>query len=186
MKVANISPLFKVGDLHDITNYRPISKLTSFSKILEWAMHNRLTNVLDAKNTLYSKHFGFRKNHSTTHAIMEVVDKISEAIDNRKLTIGVFLDLSKAFDTIRHDVIWAKLEYYGVRDLALDWFRSYLADRFQQVSYNNAMPSFAPILYGVPQGSILGPLLYGIMISPIAPAIFFSMSSLMILLSLSD
>src|SRR6218665_3847491 len=106
-----------------------------FLKILERAMHNRLTDFLEQNNDLYNKQFGFRKNHFTTFAIVEVVDKISEAMDRRQMIVEVFLDLSKAFDTIRHDILWAKLDHYGIRGLALDWFKSYLTDITQQVCF---------------------------------------------------
>lgn len=167
MKIAVISPIFKAGDIHDKKNYRPISKLTIFSKILERAMHTRLNAFLERNKLLHNNQFGFRKNHSTTHALIEVVDKISEAIDDRKITVGVFLDLSKAFDTIKHDILFSKLAHYGIRGVALDWFKSYFTDRFQQVKYFNSLSKLALIRCGVPQGSILGPLLFLIYINDI-------------------
>src|SRR6218665_220383 len=167
MKVASITPLFKAGCPKDVSNYRPISKLPCFSKILERAMHNRLADFLEQNNVLYNKQFGFRKNHSTTFAIVEVVDKISEAMDRRQMTVGVFLDLSKAFDTIRHEILWAKLDHYGIRGLALDWFKSYLTGRTPQVCFSDTRSNLALIRCGVPQGSILGPLLFLLYINDI-------------------
>src|ERR1700733_12446075 len=167
MKQALISPIYKAGDCYDVANYRPISKLSCYSKMLEKAMHNRLLAFLENDNLLYNKQFGFRKNHSTIYAVMEVIDKITEAIDNRQFTIGVFLDLSKAFDTIRHDILINKLEYYGVRGIPLDWFKSYLSNRTQQVRIGTTLSTIVSILCGVPQGSILGPLLFLVYINDI-------------------
>jgi len=130
-------------------------------------MHTRLYTFLELNGTLYNNQFGFRKNHSTTHAILEVVDKLSEAIDKRNISIGVFLDLSKAFDTIKHDILLNKLNHYGIRGTALEWFRSYLTGRSHLVTYLKARSDLAPILFGVPQGSILGPLLFLIYINDI-------------------
>src|SRR6218665_504128 len=98
-------------------------------------MHSRLSDFMESNAILYNKQFGFRENHSTTHAITEVVDKITEALDQRKITIGVFLNLSMAFDTIKHDILFEKLEHCGITGLALKWLKSYLIDRFQHVYY---------------------------------------------------
>ena len=98
-------------------------------------------------------------------SLLDIQDQISKAIDNNEFSIGIFLDLAKAFDTVNHKILIAKLEHYGVRNIALDWFKSYLSPRYQQVSCNGNLSSLQLILFGVPQGSILGPLLFLIYIN---------------------
>ena len=104
--------------------------------------------------------YGFRQNHSTFMAIQDMYDKISVAMDNHEYCIGIFVDLSKAFDTINHTILLQKLEHYGIRGIALQWFKDYLTNRKQYVSFNNYSSCFKDITCGVPQGSILGPLLF--------------------------
>src|ERR1043165_2351004 len=161
MKIAKVIPIFKTGSSQDMTNYRPISTLTSFSKILEKIVQKRLYDFLDTNQILYDNQFGFRRNHSTALAVIENIDQISETMDSRKQTLqGVFFDPSKAFDSIRLDILLDKLSHYGIRGLPLEWFRSFLTNRFQFVSYAGSISDLLPILSGVPQGSILGPLLF--------------------------
>ena len=125
-------------------------------------MQYRLTDFLHQNNVLYNKQFAFRKNHSITFAIVELVDKITVAMDHRQMTLETCLDLYKAFDTIQHEILWAKLDHYGIRGLALYWFKSYLTNRTQDVCFAD-MPTrsnLALIRCGVPQRSILEPLLF--------------------------
>ena len=167
LKIAKVSPVFKSGDKSIISNYRPISILPSFSKIFEKLVYNRLMNYLNKYFVLSKNQYGFRSNYSTSLAILEMVDKISEAIDNKYYSLGIFIDLSKAFDTLNHDIMLGKLEYYGIRGQALFWFKSYLQNRSQYVTYNGCESPHLPISCGVPQGSILEPILFLIYINDI-------------------
>ena len=165
MKIARVTPIFKAGDPTIVNNYRPISVLTSFSKIIERVVYIRTVQFLDKYKTLSNNQYGFRANHSTTHAIIQIINKKSTDLDNFSSTTGIFLDLSKAFDTVDHDILLSKLEYYGIRGVALEWFRSYLSNRQQFVSINGTQSLPCNICCGVPQGSILGPLLFSLYIN---------------------
>ena len=115
---------------------------------------------LQEHNILFQNQFGFRKNNSTTFALMEITEKIKETIDNKKYGRGIFIDLRKAFDTVNHDILLKKLEHYGIRGNALKWFRSYLTNRKQYVSLDGECSESKHITCGVPQGSCLGLLLF--------------------------
>ena len=160
LKIARVIPLFKSGEQDIFTNYRPVSVLPAFSKILERVMYNRLLRFLNNHNILSDNQYGFRKHHSTAYALACLYDKISSAIENKECTVGIFIDLSKAFDTVDHDILISKLEHYGVRGTALRWFKSYLSNRQQYVEFNSISSESCEIKCGVPQGSILGPLLF--------------------------
>ena len=165
LKIAKVVPLHKSGEKNNVTNYRPISILSYFSKFFEKVMHTRLYSYL-LKFSLFSPYqYGFRKNHSTYMPLVVLQSKIAEALDQGNFGIGLFLDLAKAFDTVNHEILLKKLEYYGVRGVPLDWFRDYMKNRSQYVCYNNVLSQSLPINCGVPQGSILGPLLFIIYIN---------------------
>ena len=160
LKIARVIPLFKSGEPRNFSNYRPVSVLPLFSKILERLMYTRLLSFITKNNILYVFQFGFRKFHSPNLALIILVDRISKALENGDFVRGLFLDFSKAFDTVNHSILYKKLEFYGVRGLALKWFQSYLSEREQYVEYNNVYSDKDRIICGVPQGSILGPLLF--------------------------
>ena len=160
MKIAKVVPIFKKGQKDMVNNYRPISLLTSISKILERLVYTRTLKFLISCNILSDNQFGFRKHHSTTHALLTFIDKVAHAIDDISHTIGVFLDFSKAFDTIDHEILLYKLDHYGIRGKTLKWFADYLTERKQFVNISGYDSQLKLISCGVPQGSLLGPLLF--------------------------
>ena len=164
-KIAKVVPIFKAGDGSSMDNYRPISLLSSFSKVLEKIVASRLTSFLEANNILSKWQFGFRSDHSTSHPMVHFLNKITEALNAKKHTISIFCDLKKAFDTCNHHILFLKLKKYGIKDNELLWFKSYLTDRKQFVSIKNKSSPLLNISLGVPQGSILGPLLFLIYIN---------------------
>ena len=167
LKIARVCPIFKSGLVTDISNYRPISILNSFSKIFEKAIYNRLVTYIEKYNVISQCQFGFRKNYSTSMALLNLYDYISKAIDKGQYCMGVFIDLSKAFDTINHNILLEKLNIYGIRGLPNDTIRDYLCNRKQYVLLNNCKSQMLPLTVGVPQGSILGPLLFLLYINDI-------------------
>jgi len=173
-KIAKVTPIYKSKDKELCTNYRPISLLPSTSKILEKIIHKRVYYFLQQQNILYHSQYGFRSKHSTNQAVCEFIANTLNAIDNKMTTIGVFLDLSKAFDTIDHQILLRKLKYYGIRGLALEWFKNYLCNRKQFVNYNGTSSSLRDITCGVPQGSVLGPLLFIIYTNDLPNALSYS------------
>ena len=152
-----IKPLCKKGDKVDITNYRPISMLTVFSKVLERVMHCRLSQHLQVNNILVQEQFGFRKSFSTDHAAFSFTTGILQAWNDKLQTAGIFCDLAKAFDCVNYEILTSKLEYYGVRGCILNWFKSYLLDRKQRVYIKtndgqDYSSSWERVKQAVPQG----------------------------------
>ena len=160
LKVAKVVPIHKKNDIHNIINYRPISILPFFSKILEKVVYTRINDYLCKNNIINPCQYGFQKNISTEMALIDLHDKIISSLNKKLHTIGIFIDLSKAFDSIDHDILIKKLSMYGVRGIPLLWFKNYLSGRLQYVSFNKTLSDPLPIHCGIPQGSILGPLLY--------------------------
>ena len=160
LKFSTVVPVFKKGNPKLKENYRPISTISIFSKLIEKLMCNRIVEFLDKYDILYNYQFGFRKGFSTSDAVLKFVDECSESFNCRKYQFAVMLDFSKAFDTVNHSVLLRKLEYYGFRGRSLRWISSYLKNRQSRVRINNFYSPYRFYDIGVPQGSILGPILF--------------------------
>ena len=160
LKKAKVNPIFKRGDKSDKANYRPISILPVLSKILKRHICDHLKVYLNTFGLIYERQSGFREYHSCETALTAIVDDWITAIDNNEIVGTIFLDLSKAFDLVNHEILLIKLKYYQVSNNAISWFSSYLSERSQQVSISGKLSSPRHISSGVPQGSVLGPLLF--------------------------
>ena len=166
MKLAEVVPLYKGGERSLETNYRPISLLTTLSKILEKIMYKRVYSFLNSTKQIYTKQYGFRFRHSTDQAVCEILAKILKNAEKKVPSVAVFLDLSKAFDTLEHSIVLKKMERYGIRGCVLAWFESYLKNRkliskcITTSSGSVTKSAAKDIEFGTPQGSCLGPLIF--------------------------
>ena len=160
LKIAKVTPLYKKGSKDDPGNYRPISVLPVIAKVFEKLVNERLMDFLESNDILYRHQYGFRKRYSTKLSLINLVNTLLKAIDRGEITLGIFIDFKKAFDTINHSILSEKLEYYGIRGIVLQWFQNYLSNRSQVLCYKDEISSSRKITCGVPQGSVLGPTLF--------------------------
>ena len=167
MKIAKVIPIYKTGAKDEFNNYRAISLLPQFYKILEKLFDDRLEQFICKNNILTDCQFGFRTGRSSSMAIVNLIEKITNSLDNMKAVISVFIDLKKAFDTIDHTILLQKLNHYGIRGIVNQWICSYLTYRKQYVQIKGTKSSLERILCGVPQGSILGPTLFNLYLNDI-------------------
>lgn len=154
---------FTSGDSHQFTNYRPISILPQLSKILEKLFVARLNAFINKHNLLNDSQYGFRSNRSTALALIDLIEDITNKIDRKLYSVGIFIDLQKAFDTIDHEILFVvlkKLQQNGIRGIPYNWVKSYLTNRQQYVQVNENRSRLKSITCGVPQGSVLGPILF--------------------------
>ena len=171
MKIAKVIPIHKKNEKYIPGNYRPISLLNSFSKILEKLMSARLRSFLQKYKILYECQFGFREGYSTNLALIDIYERIQDTIDSGNFVMGIYIDLRKAFDTVDHKILLKKMHHYGIRGTVNTWFKSYLENRKQYVSVNGVDSQTKVICTGVPQGSVLGPLLFLLYVNDIAKAV---------------
>ena len=174
LKLAKVIPLFKKGDPTSINNYRPISLLLALSKIFKRVIYNQINNYFTLNNPYYERQYGFRSKHSTELAALDIIDTITSRMEKGNIPITIYLDSSKAFDTLNHTILMNKLKFYGIQGRSLNLSENFLKNRKQCVEINNIRSAFTYILTGVPQGSILRPLLFIIYMNdiPFASTIF--------------
>ena len=173
-KCVRVTPLFKQGERTDVNNYRPISVISVIAKVFERIVYNQLYGFLANEEIITKQQSGFRSLHSTVTALLEATDSWAFNIDcGNAVNAVVFLDFKKAFDTVDHNVLLAKLSLYGIQDSAYDWFKSYLNNRTQKCVVNGSLSKVCSLGCGVPEGTILGPLLFLIYINDLPNCVSF-------------
>ena len=165
LKLTHVTPIHKGNSRLAVTNYRPISVLPIISKVFEQIVHKRVYDFFISHNIICEHQFGFQKNKSTSLALLDIYSKLIKSIENKEFSCCIFLYFAKAFDTVNHEILLLKLEHYGITGIVNDWFRSYLSLRPQKVKINGFLSDEQYIKCGVPQGSVLGPLLFLICIN---------------------
>jgi len=171
LKISRVIPVFKKGNRVLVSNYRPISITNPIAKVLERLFHTRMISYLEKFKILYDYQFGFRKKHSTSIAVIDIVNLIQNELFRGNYVLGIFMDLQKAFDTVNPQILLKKLEHYGFRGICLDWLKSYITGRTQFTVVNGCSSEIKTISCGIPQGTVLGPLLFILYINDIANSV---------------
>ena len=168
LKIDKVVPIYKKGENTQFCNYRPIFLLPAISKVIEKIMYSQLDNFFKTQKHLYENQYGFRTEHSTEFSALELADRVITCMDHNETPINIYLDFSKAFDALYHEILFTKLQYYGIHGTSLELVKSYITNRKQYVEIEDTKSKMLDISTGVPQGSILGPLLFIIYVNDFA------------------